>query len=156
MTRPAGLSRFLLLSTALLCLLTSCDLLDKALFGPGPIIEEPGDEWYQVYFTVPRYPDKDEYHTGGLDERLAAAIERAENSVEVAAYDFDLTSVANALIAAKKRRVRVRVVTDTDNIDERAVRNMKKAGIPVVDDNRGAIMHNKFAIIDGSTVWTGS
>jgi phosphatidylserine/phosphatidylglycerophosphate/cardiolipin synthase-like enzyme len=41
-------------------------------------------------------------------------------------------------------------------VDLQAVRNLKKAGIPVVDDDRGAIMHNKFLIIDGATVWTGS
>jgi phosphatidylserine/phosphatidylglycerophosphate/cardiolipin synthase-like enzyme len=122
----------------------------------GPVVEEPGSAWYQVYFTSPRYPDEDQYHTGGLDERLATTIDGAQKSVDMAAYDFDLTRVADALIAAHQRDVRVRLVTDTDNADEKAVRDVKKAGIPVVDDDRGAIMHDKFIIIDGSTVWTGS
>lgn len=126
------------------------------LDGSGPVIEEPGGGWYQVYFTSPRYPDEDQGHKGGLDERLAAAIDSAQQSVDVAAYDLDLLSVADALIAANEADVRVRVVVDTDNVDLPAVRNLKKAGITVVEDDRGVIMHNKFVVIDGATVWTGS
>jgi phosphatidylserine/phosphatidylglycerophosphate/cardiolipin synthase-like enzyme len=148
-----------------LLVLDQLGVIDLGLLGDGttpvaekptPVVEKPGQAWYQVYFTSPRYPDKEEYHVGGLDERLAAAIDGAQKSVDVAAYELDLTSVADALIAAHKRGVQVRLVTDTDNVDEQAVRNVKKAGIPVVEDDRGAIMHNKFVVIDGAAVWTGS
>jgi phosphatidylserine/phosphatidylglycerophosphate/cardiolipin synthase-like enzyme len=76
--------------------------------------------------------------------------------VDVAAYDFDLESVGDALVAAQERGVRVRFVTDSDNVDERAVRQLIRAGIPVVEDDRGALMHNKFVMMDGEVVWTGS
>lgn len=33
---------------------------------------------------------------------------------------------------------------------------LEKAGIEVMDDGRTALMHNKFIIFDGKTVWTGS
>ena len=33
---------------------------------------------------------------------------------------------------------------------------LRKAGIPVVTDNRSAFMHNKFVVIDGYETWTGS
>ena len=33
---------------------------------------------------------------------------------------------------------------------------LKKAGVPVKDDGRGALMHDKFLVFDGQTVWTGS
>ena len=35
-------------------------------------------------------------------------------------------------------------------------RQLAAAGIPVVDDGRSALMHNKFVIVDGHSVWTGS
>lgn len=151
-TKPA------LLGTVLLFMVVSCNPLNLDFLDgrSKPIVEEPGSAWYQVYFTSPRYPDKNKYHTGGLDERLAAAIDEAQKSVDVAAYDFDLIPVAEALIAAHQRGVQVRLVTDTDNVDERAVRSVRRAGIPVVDDDRGGIMHDKFIVIDGSVVWTGS
>ena len=59
-------------------------------------------------------------------------------------------------MAAHERGVRVRFVTDSDDVDEGAVRQLVRAGIPVVEDERGAIMHDKFVIIDSQVVWTGS
>lgn len=145
-------------------------ILDLGLFEseeeplPAEIVTEeapePGEgdkgDWIQVYFTTPQYPDDKADHQGGLDEILAADIERAESTVDVAAYEFDLESLGDALVAAQERGVQVRLVTDTDNVDERAVRQLDRAGIPVVEDDRGAIMHNKFVVIDGEVVWTGS
>ncbi len=156
---PASTALLLVVGLVVLLLLDWGGIidLDDLLGGsPEPILEEPGGAWYEIYFTSPRYPDEDAYHTGGLDERLAAAIDKAQKSVDVAAYEFDLTSVAEALIAAHQRGVQVRLVTDTDNVDEQTIRDVKKAGIPVVDDDRGGIMHDKFVVIDGSIVWTGS
>ena len=116
----------------------------------------PGEAWYRLYFTTPRYPDKAEYHYGGIDEQLVAVIDQAQKSIDMAAYEFDLETVAHALVRAKKRGVAVRLVTDTDNMDEEGVTILKKAKIKVVDDARTAIMHHKFLVIDGAWVWTGS
>ncbi len=148
-----------------LYLLQVTGILDLNLFeleeaspptGVLPTIEAVTDDWIQVFFTRPKYPDDEADHHGGLDEILAADIGQARSSVDVAAYDFDLESLADALVAAHERGIKVRMVTDTDNVDERAVRQLDRAGIPVVQDERGAIMHNKFVIIDHQTVWTGS
>jgi len=133
---------------ALIILLIGC--------GPNKPVEPPAREWYRIYFTNPGYPDKEAYHHGGLDEELVSAIGEAKRSILVAAYDFDLENVAQALIAARERGVAVRMVTDTDNADEGAIEMLKKAGIPVVEDGRGAIMHDKFVVIDGKEVWMGS
>jgi phosphatidylserine/phosphatidylglycerophosphate/cardiolipin synthase-like enzyme len=123
---------------------------------PRAVEETVSGEWMRVYFTSPTYPD-DGLHAGGLDETLVAVIARAESSVEVAAYDLDLETVTDALIAAHKRDVRVRLVTESDNADEDAVRRLHLAGIPVVKDGREwGLMHDKFVIVDGQWLWLGS
>jgi phosphatidylserine/phosphatidylglycerophosphate/cardiolipin synthase-like enzyme len=118
--------------------------------------------WYELYLTQPVYPDRPERHRGGVDEKLVALIDSARQTVDAANYDFDLENVAAALANAKRRGVRVRFVTDTDtwtnaNADvQRAWSVVRAAEIPVVDDQRGPIMHHKFAVVDGEWVWTGS
>jgi phosphatidylserine/phosphatidylglycerophosphate/cardiolipin synthase-like enzyme len=142
---------------ALAVLIIAQAACDQSGDGQHTIRETVSGDWIRVYFTSPRYPDDDAYHSGGLDEHLTAVIGYAEISVDVAAYDFDLESVANALIAAHQRGVKVRFVTDSDNADEDAVALLRQAGIPVVEDGRDeGLMHDKFVIIDGVWVWTGS
>jgi phosphatidylserine/phosphatidylglycerophosphate/cardiolipin synthase-like enzyme len=110
----------------------------------------------QVYFTTPTYPDDPADHVGGLDTMLADDIARARHRVAVAAYEFDLEAVADALLDARARGVEVRLVTDSDNVDEPAVQGLEKAGVPVEEDERSAIMHDKFVVLDDEVVWTGS
>lgn len=125
--------------------------------GSRTVTETVSGDWIRVYFTSPRYPDDDAYHHGGLDEELAAVIEQAESSVDMVAYDLDLDSVVSALIAAHRNGVQVRVVVESDNADEQAVADLRQAGVPLVEDERDSgLMHNKFVVIDGQWVWTGS
>jgi len=118
--------------------------------------------WYDIYFTTPRYPDKPAYHQGGLDTHLVEFINTAQQTIDIAAYDFDLENVANALANAVARGVRVRMVTDTDTLTnenpkvQKAFGILNQAKIPIVDDQRGPIMHNKFVVVDGRAIWTGS
>jgi phosphatidylserine/phosphatidylglycerophosphate/cardiolipin synthase-like enzyme len=131
---------------------------------PPPPPPEPAavSSWYRLHFTTPTYPDRPENHRGGIDERLVAFVDSAQRSVDAAVYDFDLQNVATALVRAKQRGVQVRFVTDTDtwtstNSDVQAAwRILKQAEIPVADDQKGAIMHHKFMVVDGQRVWTGS
>lgn len=115
-----------------------------------------GQEGITVMFTTPRYPDAPSQHYGGLDDRLAEALDGAQESVDIAAYDFDLVGVAEALVAAQQRGVAVRLVTDADYEQELGPERLRRAGIPVVSDESAAFMHDKFVIIDGRQVWTGS
>ena len=127
---------------------------------PAPGAEPEG--WYDIYFTTPRYPDKPAYHSGGLDTQLVAFINTAQQTVDIAAYDFDLANVANALADAAARGVRVRMVTDSDTLTndnpkiQKAFNILKRAKITIIGDERPAIMHDKFVIVDGQAVWTGS
>jgi phosphatidylserine/phosphatidylglycerophosphate/cardiolipin synthase-like enzyme len=114
-------------------------------------------EWYTVYFTDPA-DHAAEYYSGGPDKALAQAIDRARLSVDVAVYDLDLSTITIALINAHRRGVKVRVVTESDNMDSVATKipALKEAGIPVIGDRREGLMHNKFTVIDSMEVWSGS
>ncbi|HJZ49657.1 MAG TPA: phospholipase D-like domain-containing protein [Roseiflexaceae bacterium] len=129
---------------------------------PAPAPSQAPGGWYDIYFTTPRYPDKPEYHHGGIDTQLVAFINSAQKTLDIAIYDFDLENVANALAQAAARGVRVRMVTDTDTLTnddpkvQRAFDILKQANIPIVDDQRPAIMHDKFVVVDNQAIWTGS
>jgi phosphatidylserine/phosphatidylglycerophosphate/cardiolipin synthase-like enzyme len=114
-----------------------------------------GEDWYKVYFTDPTAPNASSYR-GGPDEDLAAAIDQARLSVDMAIYDLNLWSIRDALIAAYRRGVSVRVVTESDNMDEQEVQELKQAGIQVLGDRHESLMHDKFVVIDRREVWTGS
>ncbi|MFZ6030761.1 MAG: phospholipase D-like domain-containing protein [Chloroflexota bacterium] len=115
----------------------------------------PTTAWYSVYFSDPLGPSA-EYYEGGPDEALAAAIDAARLSVDVAIYDLNLATIRDALLHAHARGVAVRLVLESDNMDDDAVQALKDAGIPMLGDRREGYMHNKFVIIDRLEVWTGS
>lgn len=120
-------------------------------------------DWYELHFTSPIYPDNPKNHTGGLDTYLVSLMDKATKTLDVADYDFDLADVADAMVRAKQRGVQVRMVTDSDTINniknkpvQDALGKLKKAGIVFIGDNRGPIMHNKFTVVDNQYVETGS
>jgi phosphatidylserine/phosphatidylglycerophosphate/cardiolipin synthase-like enzyme len=159
------MSRRLLLLGALVVvavLLIGALLYFRARSG-GLVTAGTSGGWYDVYFTEPKYPDRPENHRGGIDEKFVAFLDSAQRSLDLAIYDFDLENAADALVRAKGRGVTVRMVMDSDTLDNtkddeimRAVGKVKAAGIPIVGDNRRAIMHDKFVVRDGEEVWTGS
>jgi phosphatidylserine/phosphatidylglycerophosphate/cardiolipin synthase-like enzyme len=117
-------------------------------------------DWYQVYFTKPQYPERAANRVGGLDETIVADIDAAQRRIEVAAFDFDLPKIGQALVRAKQRGVQVRVVIDGENLEDaevaRLTGELESAGIPLFFDEREAFMHNKFIVLDDTIVWTGS
>ncbi|OQX64391.1 MAG: hypothetical protein B6I38_04005 [Anaerolineaceae bacterium 4572_5.1] len=131
---------------------------------PAPVYETTGGgDWWEVYFADPVYKNDPSQIEGTIAENLIARIDGAQQSIHVASFEFDLTPVAEALIRAHERGVDVRWVTDDEHgidadedLDRGQFEMLEDAGIEIVDDQRGALMHNKFWIFDGQTVWTGS
>ncbi len=121
------------------------------------------NDWYELHFTSPIYPNDPKNHQGGLDTYLVTLMNKATKTLDVADYDFDLADVADAMVRAKSRGVQVRMVTDSDTINniknqpiQDALGKLKKAGITYIGDNRGPIMHNKFTVVDKRYIQTGS
>lgn len=118
-----------------------------------------GESGYQLVFSNPIYPDNEgDRSAESIADPVIASINAAARTVDAATYEFDLSAMADALIAARNRGVLVRLLTDTDTVLENGeqLQRVIAAGIPVVEDGRNAIMHDKFVIADGTIVWTGS
>lgn len=131
--------------------------------GETPSIPPPSGAWWEVYFTDRLNINDPAVWQNSVEGKLIEKINAAQNSIHIAAFEFDLTPVAEALIAARQRGVDVRWVTDDEHgleADEEPDRGqfatLQSAGIEVRADNRSALMHNKFIIFDYQTVWTGS
>lgn len=124
---------------------------------PGASLTQAAEQagWYSLYFTDPEGPNAESLR-GGPDAALATAIDSARLSVDLAADTLDLWSLRDALIAAHRRGVAVRIVVESDNLDEPEIQDLIEAGLPVLGDRREGMMHNKFAIIDRQEVWSGS
>lgn len=80
---------------------------------------------------------------------LEELILSAQSSVHCAFYDLDLQNIIAAL-GERSRHVEVRVVLD----DEPYGGTISGDGVLVED--RSSRMHNKFCVVDGMYVWTGS
>lgn len=112
---------------------------------------------WETYFTNPG---------GGsnpIQPTLVSYINNANQSIHIAAFEFNLTPIAEALIAAQRRGVEVKWVTDDEHglgADREKGHGqfalLQRAGIPVRTDNRPDLMHDKFIIFDNRVVWTGS
>lgn len=111
--------------------------------------------WFELYFTDPANKAASQA-SGGVDDRLVQAIDAARLSVHVAVFNLTLNNVRQALIGAHRRGVEVLVVTESDNLDGEDFQRLKEAGVAVLGDRREGTMHNKFMVIDGTEVWTGS
>lgn len=98
------------------------------------------------------------------DKYLFGFIQSAKQTLDIAVYDVDDAEATQALIDAAKRGVRIRLLTDTDNmvdkenpaLPRKAIEKLKAAGVEVKDDKRSALMHTKFIIEDSKSVWAGS
>lgn len=115
----------------------------------------PLSEWFTVYFSDPDGPNS-QSQRGGPDAALADAIREARASVDIAIYDLNLWSIRDALIDAHRNGVVVRVVAESDNLDQDEFQDLIAAGISVLGDRHEAFMHHKFVVIDRYQVWTGS
>jgi len=97
---------------------------------------------------------------GGATSAVVSEIKKAKDSIDVAIYSFTSRRIARALIQAHRRGVKVRVVADEGSARSRnsVLPFLESVGIPVryKRGSGGGLMHNKYAVIDGKTVITGS
>jgi len=104
-----------------------------------------------------------------LAQKFIDRVNAAQYSIDVCIYSWDLYNVANAIIDAKNRGVKIRFINDADHAYQTQITKLRSAGIQVIDQSFSelgswGIQHNKFAVFDARDnssaaddwVWTGS
>lgn len=102
-------------------------------------------------------------NAGTAEPLVVKTIASAHRSIRIAAYSFTNNNIARALIDAHQSGVDVQVVADFKaNVQEDSGRGLKVlewlagAGIPVHLNSHFAALHDKYMVIDGDAVQTGS
>ncbi len=114
--------------------------------------------WYEVFFSqVNNDVAAAKANPQSIDRILVQKISTAQNSIDAALHEIDSDRIAQALVAAHRQGVRVRIVTEDDYMHEASIEALQTAGVPIVSDKgNSGLMHNKFLVIDRRFVWTGS
>jgi phosphatidylserine/phosphatidylglycerophosphate/cardiolipin synthase-like enzyme len=96
---------------------------------------------------------------GGTAKELARLIKAAKKEIVVAAYAFSSKYLGQALSAALKRSVRIRVLLDAENASKSYSLDEWLAGegieVRLIEIKRGSL-HHKFMLIDAKIIATGS
>jgi len=111
---------------------------------------EPQPGAIRAFFTTPAlvYPDAPQQRPASpLLGAVLADLDAARTSVDLAAFDFDIPAITDALLRAAARGVVVRLVVDNENlytpeVSEQTGR-LQRAGIAVHFDRREPFMHKK-------------
>ncbi len=95
---------------------------------------------------------------GECTSAIIKELGKANNSILVQAYSFTSASIAEALLSAFNRGVKVEVILNNRRKTEKSSKAtfFFEAGIPTRIDAAHKIAHNKMMVIDGETVITGS
>ena len=91
-------------------------------------------------------------------DRIVTAIETAKNSIYIQAYSFTSAQIANALLRASKRGVRVEVILDKSARSAKYSSGdfLANKGIRVYVDSEHVAANDRVILIDEEIVITGS
>lgn len=91
-------------------------------------------------------------------DAILGQLKSCRKRMDICVFTISDDDITREIIAAHRRRVAVRVVTDNDkqHDDGSDVRKLKDAGIALLTDASSAHMHHKFALFDGRWLLNGS
>jgi len=95
---------------------------------------------------------------GGCQDAVVQEISKAHHSIDVAMYSLTSREIAQALLGAQERHVKIKISLDAAQINDHfsKSRYLISKGLEVKFHMGPGLMHNKFAVIDDSVVITGS
>jgi len=115
--------------------------------------------WCEIYFSQVYNGDPKvaKNNPRNIDKILVQKLNTARRTIDAALHELDSEVITDTLVNAHKRGVKVRVVTETDYMNEDSIEQIQSERIKVINDmGRSGLMHNKFIVIDGRYSWTGS
>ena len=116
--------------------------------------------WFLLSVSVCKAADTQVYFSpnGGCQDAIIKEISKATKTIDIAMYYLTSREIAQELVKAKDRNVKVRIVLDKDQETSKysKSRYLIKRGFDVKYDTGPGLMHNKFAIIDNKVLITGS
>ncbi len=140
--------RHIVLSVLISLLLFSCSAFNDPGLGDG-------NARISVYMNDPGVSEKTMVYSG-VDLELAELIDEAEQTVYLSVYNFSKQSIVDAILRAEDRNVEVKVVGDIDEYFTHGYQEMVIHGVDMSLGNTGGIQHNKFCVVDGRYVFTGT
>lgn len=97
---------------------------------------------------------------GSIKKRLLKEVESTTSTLELAVHNITSFDMAQALLEAKQRGVKVRIIADSKQAKMRSsqITYLIHQGIPVkvLGGKEKGVMNHRFAIFDGKRVITGS
>lgn len=92
----------------------------------------------------------------GIDQEWVKFINDAKEEIDIAVYNLGRDVIIDAIINARQRGVRVRMVGDVDEAMTKGYQTILRTDIPFSLGNPSGIQHNKFAVRDGRFVIMGT
>jgi len=95
---------------------------------------------------------------GGVEDAIVKELDKAQNSIAIAMYSFTSRPIAQELDKLKVKNVKIRIILDKDQETQKysKSRYFIQREYEVKYDTSTGLMHNKFAVIDGKVLITGS
>jgi phosphatidylserine/phosphatidylglycerophosphate/cardiolipin synthase-like enzyme len=142
--RSFEVARALAATAKLDLVLTWLEEVQKALTDAPPQATTESEAWFSPHQQV---------YT-----RIIHALDQTRTRADLCVFTITDDRVTTAILAAHRRGVRLRVISDNDKAHDLGsdLERLGRAGIAVRVDRTPAHMHHKFAIFDGETLLNGS
>ena len=95
---------------------------------------------------------------GGCQEEVVAQLTKAQKTIDIAMYSLTSREIAQAIVKAKERNIKIKIVLDRSQILDHfsKFKYLLNKGVDVKFHLGAGLMHNKFAVIDDRILLTGS
>jgi phosphatidylserine/phosphatidylglycerophosphate/cardiolipin synthase-like enzyme len=96
--------------------------------------------------------------TKNCEKNVIKLIENSKESIDIAVYSINNLNIVEALLDAKERGVKVRILTDRIQAFGKSskAKLLRDVGFEIKIHSKQRIMHHKFAIFDGKNAVEGS